>query len=85
MTAEPPPGRGIAGTPLWIVPFAIGALLCLFGVAIWAVPSLLEFIVAGAFFALGLAVMAISWRLRSRGGGGGGGVRVRTAEFKVED
>ena len=84
MTIEPPPGRVIPGSPLWIVPFAIGALLCLFGVAIWAVPALLELIVAGAFFALGLCVMAISWRLRPRGGGGGG-VRVRTAEFKVEE
>ena len=73
------------GTPLWTVPMALGALIFLFGILVWVVPELLAYLVAAAFCAVGLSVMAFAWRLRPRRGGPGRGAPGGSyVEFRVD-
>jgi len=52
----------------WLL-MAPGLGLVLLGMMVWAVPKLLEFIVAIALISLGLMLMAIAWHTRRMGQG----------------
>lgn len=50
----------------WFAPAAIGLMLILFGVLIFARPQLLAYLVATAFVCAGLSFFLIGWQMRSR-------------------
>lgn len=50
----------------WLAPAALGVLLIVFGVLIFVVPKLLEFIVAAALIFAGCSLLGLGWHLRGR-------------------
>lgn len=51
-------------SPLGWIAFAPGAALILLGLLIWAMPTLLVALVAGACIAVGSGLLLLAWRLR---------------------
>jgi|GEM_PF-2764446 len=56
----------VGGGGFWIVPAFFGLLLIVFGILIFYVPKLLDFIVAAVFVLAGCVLLGIGWRLRGR-------------------
>ena len=50
----------------WLAPAALGVLLILFGVLIFVVPKLLEFIVAAVLIFAGCSLLGLAWHMRGR-------------------
>ncbi len=50
----------------WLTPAAVGGLLVLVGILIFANPKLLEYFVAGVFVLAGVALITIAWKMRGR-------------------
>ena len=51
---------------LWLAPAFFGVLLIVFGVAIFVVPKMLEFIVAAVLIFTGCSLLGLAWHLRGR-------------------
>ena len=60
----PIPTRVSIGGPMWIFPMMIGLFFFSIGLAIFLIPDLLEWLVAGGFCGFGLVVMGFAWRMR---------------------
>ncbi len=54
------------GGQFWLFPVMLGLLLIVFGILIFAIPMLLEFIVAAVLFFAGCSLIGVGWHLRSR-------------------
>jgi protein-S-isoprenylcysteine O-methyltransferase Ste14 len=50
----------------WLAPAIFGVVFILLGVLIFAVPNLLEYIVAGIFVAVGVTLLGLAWQTRAR-------------------
>ena len=50
----------------WLTPAAVGVLLILVGVLIYANPKLLAYFVGGGFVVAGGALLTIAWKMRGR-------------------
>jgi hypothetical protein len=50
----------------WLPPAIFGGLFILLGILIFAVPNLLEYIVAGIFVAVGMTLLGVAWQTRAR-------------------
>jgi len=51
---------------LWIAPALLGVALILFGVLVFIVPRLLQFIVAAVLVFAGCSLLGLAWHLRGR-------------------
>jgi len=49
---------------IWMAPMTLGVLLIALGVLLWAMPRLLEFVVAGIFVLAGCGLIGAGWRMR---------------------
>ena len=50
----------------WLAPAFLGVVLILFGVLIFVVPKVLEFIVAAVLVFAGCSLLGLAWHLRGR-------------------
>jgi uncharacterized membrane protein HdeD (DUF308 family) len=50
----------------WLTPAAVGVLLILVGILIYANPKLLAYFVGGVFVVAGGALITIAWKMRGR-------------------
>jgi len=55
-----------AAEGFWLGPAIFGVLLILLGLLVFAVPNLLEYIVAGIFVVTGMTLLGVAWQTRAR-------------------